>query len=133
MTGTPLGLLGFFPIWIGMAISLTTQSPVTRWAGAFVAALVLSGTAISIQQEWGGQSGHSLSSGVTRTQYTQLREGMDYAEVVGLIGLGTEISRSDLAGIVTVMYQWDGNGMGANMNAMFQNGKLVSKAQSGLR
>jgi hypothetical protein len=32
------------------------------------------------------------------------------------------------------MYRWDGAGMlGANLNAMFQNGKLVTKAQFGLR
>lgn len=30
------------------------------------------------------------------------------------------------------MYQW-GGGFGANMNAIFQNGKLVQKAQFGLK
>jgi hypothetical protein len=45
---------------------------------------------------------------------------------------GTEISRSELAGISTVMYSWQNPG-GANMNAMFQNGSLVTKAQFGLK
>jgi hypothetical protein len=44
------------------------------------------------------------------------------------------MSRSNIAGIVTVMYGWTGRGgMGANMNAMFQNGGLVMKAQFGLQ
>jgi hypothetical protein len=133
MAGTPIGLLAFFPIWIGMAISLTSQSPVTRWRELSLPRSSCRPRRSAFSTEWGGQSGHSVSSGVTRAQYMQLREAMDYTEVVALIGLGTEISRSDLAGIVTAMYQCDGNGAGANMNAMFQNGKLVSKAQSGLR
>jgi hypothetical protein len=58
---------------------------------------------------------------------------MSYEEAVRIIGEpGTEISRSDLAGYTTVMYSWSNTG-GANMNAMFQNGALVTKAQFGLR
>ncbi len=58
--------------------------------------------------------------------------GMTYPEVVGILGeAGEEMSRNELAGITTVMYSWKRFG-GANMNAMFQNGKLISKAQFGL-
>ena len=42
------------------------------------------------------------------------------------------MSRNELAGTEAVMYSWEGN-LGANMNAMFQNNKLVQKAQFGLR
>lgn len=38
-----------------------------------------------------------------------------------------------MAGITTVMFMWEGTSFGGNMNAMFQNGKLVTKAQFGLR
>jgi len=70
---------------------------------------------------------------VTLTQYERIREGMTYAEVTAVIGTaGQELSRSDLAGYTTVMYSWT-NSNGSNMNAMFQNGKLVNKAQFGLR
>lgn len=70
---------------------------------------------------------------VTLGEYEQIREGMTYQEVSGVIGAaGQELSRSDVAGYATVMYSWS-NENGSNMNAMFQNGKLVNKAQYGLR
>lgn len=75
------------------------------------------------------------SYGVTLAGYSQLRTGMTYKEVIRILGReGVEISRNDLAGYTTVMYQWEGEGSpGANMNAMFQNGRLIQKAQFGLR
>jgi hypothetical protein len=68
-------------------------------------------------------------------QYLQLREGMTYAQAISVLGCqGVELSRSDIAGFSTVMYMWDGRGqMGANMNVMFQNGRLVMRSQFGLR
>jgi hypothetical protein len=42
------------------------------------------------------------------------------------------MSSSNVAGYQTVMYGWNA-WTGAGMNAMFQNGKLVTKAQFGLR
>jgi len=71
--------------------------------------------------------------GVTLAQYSRLRTGMTEQEAFAILGPGTEISRSDVMGVTTVMYEWQGRGMlGANMNAMFQNGQLVQKAQFGL-
>ena len=70
---------------------------------------------------------------VTLAEYEQIRNGMSYSEVRSIIGeSGQELSRSDLAGYTTVMYSW-ANSNGSNMNAMFQNDKLVNKAQLGLR
>jgi len=58
---------------------------------------------------------------------------MSYSEVRRIIGApGEEVSRSDLAGLTTVMYSWI-NSNGSNMNAMFQNDELIQKAQFGLR
>jgi hypothetical protein len=67
--------------------------------------------------------------------YTRLMTGMSYAQVVEILGApGTELSRSSLGGVTTELYQWEGTGsLGANMNAMFQNDRLISKAQFGLR
>ncbi len=66
---------------------------------------------------------------VTMTKYNQLDDGMSYSEVRSIIGApGEEQTRSDIGGTTTVMYSWM-NPSGSNMNAMFQNDKLVMKAQ----
>lgn len=70
---------------------------------------------------------------VTKAEYDQLAEGMSYEQVITIIGKsGKELSRSDLGDISTVMYSW-ANSDGSNMNAIFQNGSLVNKAQMGLQ
>ena len=57
---------------------------------------------------------------------------MSYAKVVKILGRGGgEVSSNAIGGIRTVMYQWTNSGY-SNMNAMFQNDKLVMKAQFGL-
>jgi hypothetical protein len=78
------------------------------------------------------------ASGVTLENYGRLRDGMSYHEVVEILGSpGTELSRTTLGGVTTVMYQWEASGLarlsGGNMNAMFQDGSMVTKAQYGLR
>jgi hypothetical protein len=65
---------------------------------------------------------------------------MTYQEVRSIIGHpGQEAARNKIEGvpgvmesIETISYQWI-NPNGSNMNAMFQNNKLVQKAQAGLR
>jgi len=78
------------------------------------------------------QNGHD----VTLANFNSLRSGMSYQQVVNILGKpGTLVSESNLAGYNTVMYCWQSprGATGANMNAMFQNGRLVQKAQFGLR
>jgi hypothetical protein len=71
---------------------------------------------------------------VTLAKFSELKDGMSYYQARDALGCnGTLMSRSDVAGYATVMYGWDGAGFAANMNAMFQNGNLVSKAQFGLK
>jgi len=72
-------------------------------------------------------------TGVTMEQFTKIQEGMSYEEVVEILGSkGELLSSSDIAEYKTVMYQWKGTSIMGNMNAMFQNNKMVSKAQFGL-
>jgi Domain of Unknown Function with PDB structure (DUF3862) len=73
--------------------------------------------------------------GVTMANYKRLETGMTYEQVVEILGKqGTEMSSNDIAGYKTVMYMWkSGRFSVGNMNAMFQNGGLVQKAQFGLR
>lgn len=69
---------------------------------------------------------------VTMAEYKQIETGMSYAEVRKIIGSeGEEMSRNEIGGNVTVMYQWV-NPFGSNMNAIFQNGGLVQKSQFNL-
>jgi len=70
---------------------------------------------------------------LTMDGYNRVKNGMTFDQVVAIVGKPSqELSRNEMAGTETVMYQWDGS-IGANMNAMFQNGKPVQKAQFGLR
>jgi hypothetical protein len=70
---------------------------------------------------------------VSKAQYAALKSGMSYAQVVSILGCeGDELSSSEFSGYSTVMYMWEGDSFGANMNVMLLNGKLVNKAQFGL-
>ena len=77
---------------------------------------------------------------VTKAQYDRIEDGMSYTQVARIIGsYGEEMARNRLEGIPgvmpsvsTVSYSWQ-NVYGSNMNAMFQNDRLVMKAQFGLR
>ena len=77
---------------------------------------------------------------VTLGEYSRLQTGMSYTQAKTTIGSsGVEISRNYMEGvpgvmesISTVMYSWS-NADGSNMNAIFQNDKLMQKAQFGLR
>lgn len=116
-----------------------------RSVNPVVALLVLAGLGVVLYMMLNGGlsgpansylfTGSTSSGGVTLDQFQQLRDGMTYSEAVGVLGrAGTEQSRSNIGKMVTVMYTWPGSGtLGANMNAMFQNDKLVTKAQLGLR
>ena len=82
----------------------------------------------------------SDSSGITKAAYDRIDTGMSYSEVVGIIGTsGEEQSRNKIdavpgvmESVETIMYSWQ-NSDGSNMNAMFQNDKLIQKAQFGLK
>jgi hypothetical protein len=108
----------------------------------WIVGVVLVGAAgfIYLQVSDGGGSSLSGQSVVTMSKYEQIQNNMSYDQAVQIIGKhGVEMSRNHIQGVPgvmpsvdTVMYQWMNSG-GSNMNAMFQNDKLVSKAQAGLR
>jgi|LSQX01.3.fsa_nt_gb hypothetical protein len=78
-------------------------------------------------------SSSSESQLVTMSEYNQIYDGMTYGDVVRIIGSrGEELSRSSTAGYTITMYAWS-NKNGSNMTAMFENGKLTTKSQLGLR
>lgn len=75
---------------------------------------------------------------VSKSEYDRIEHGMSYAQVVRIIGSpGEQMSSNRIDGqgvmpnVRTEMYMWQ-NGNGSNMNAIFQNDKLIQKAQFGL-
>ena len=91
----------------------------------------------NFQAELNAAKSVSISDVVTKSEYDRIEHGMSYRDVVGIIGVeGEENASGELGGrgigqIRTVVYSWQ-NEDGSNMNAMFQNGRLVQKAQFGL-
>lgn len=71
---------------------------------------------------------------ITMEKFNQLEDGISYEDAVKILGKeGQETSRSTVMGHSAVMYTWTNPGIGGgNMNAMFQNDSLMSKAQFGL-
>lgn len=72
---------------------------------------------------------------MTLKEFGEIESGMTYEQVIAIIGSeGTVLSEVGKKGekLHTVMYKWDGSGFGS-ANATFQDGKLLSKAQIGLK
>lgn len=68
---------------------------------------------------------------VNMDAYNRINIGMSSEAITKILGKGTELSRSELAGHTTVMYQWTRSD-GGNIFVTFQDGKVISKAQYGL-
>jgi hypothetical protein len=73
------------------------------------------------------------SQEITQAMYDRISTGMNYRVIVQILGKsGTELSRNEMAGYVTVMYIWQHRD-GSNLNVMLQNDRVIQKAQFGLR
>jgi hypothetical protein len=102
--------------------------------GIAIVAFIAAGMASS------GASSGSAPSRLTLDHYNALHDGESYAAVSSeLGGPGEEQARNHMQGVEGVMpsltttqYVWEGNG-GANIIVQFQNDRLVTKAQFGLR
>ncbi|MBO8164712.1 MAG: hypothetical protein H0Z34_13505 [Brevibacillus sp.] len=74
---------------------------------------------------------------MSKAEFDAIQNGMTYEEVVQIVGgEGELLSETGTPGDPshTVMYMWEGEGdIGANANAMFQGGKMISKSQIGLK
>jgi len=70
---------------------------------------------------------------ITKAKFLGLKTGMSYAQAVIVIGKeGELLSENNIAGFHAAMYSW-ANWDGSNMNIMFQNDRLIQKAQFGLK
>lgn len=69
---------------------------------------------------------------VSLSNYSKLQVGDTLEQARTVFGSdGQEAGNSEMAGVVTTTYKWDGPGA-SGARLMFQNGKLLSKSQAGL-
>lgn len=68
---------------------------------------------------------------VTYDNFLKINMGSTYDDVVAIFGEGKELSSSEISGIKTVMYSWNGTGI-SNANVTIQNDVVTGKAQAGL-
>lgn len=72
--------------------------------------------------------------GVTKAQFDAIATGATFEEVVAAIGQPkATMSESEIMGVKSASYQWEGEGFGANIIMMFSDGKLMTKSQFGLK
>lgn len=70
---------------------------------------------------------------ITADQFSQIENGMTYKQVTKIIGgEGEKISEDNTGDTVTAMYQWHGSDDTGNALITFEDGKVVSKTQSGI-
>jgi hypothetical protein len=109
-------------------------------AALVVGALVAVG--VIIQLSLSGELGSAFPASpqrraptaITMDKFERLQDGMSYSEVKAILGQpGEQLSSSSLGGSTTVMYQWRAEEGFGNMNAMFQDDKMISKSQYGLK
>lgn len=76
------------------------------------------------------EKSEDLSAKISLSEYNKIEIGITYTQLKKIIGgSGNVLSES----INTIMYMYEGEGsLGANANFMFQDGKLLNKAQLGL-
>lgn len=72
--------------------------------------------------------------GFTMAGYEALQNGMSYGDAVRVIGSeGKQLSSSEAEGVTTTYYLWGNpDTQEGAISTIFQNGKLVQKAQNGM-
>lgn len=65
-------------------------------------------------------------------KYNQLKDGMKFEVVTAILGEGAEMSKTEILGSSVTSYQWRGPEF-ASITASFQNNKMTSKSQYGLK
>lgn len=101
-----------------------------------IVAVALLGILQEIQKDSpGNQKVKEGSSGsLTLSNFKKIKMGMTYKEVAMLIGEGEISSQSEQGKISILIYSWTNNSLfGANCNVIFQNDKVTTKSQIGLK
>ncbi|WP_346877022.1 DUF3862 domain-containing protein [Clostridium sp. UBA5712] len=74
----------------------------------------------------------SMDAKITLDKYNQVKEGMTYDEVKGILGEGQILSQTKIMDMEAIIYAWI-NKDGSNANFTFSDGKLEMKAQFNLK
>jgi hypothetical protein len=72
-------------------------------------------------------------SGVTLAAFSRITLGMSYADVIGILGSGKEVSRFESSSFTATSFQWDASDGTGTAMVSFQDGKVSSKHQFGLQ
>lgn len=84
-------------------------------------------------------AGCSVEGDITKAEYSQIKTGQTYSEVVQIIGSKGELTSSSSMEILgddytASIYTWYGNlRTGANSVIMFENNEVTAKSQFGLK
>ncbi len=71
---------------------------------------------------------------ITLEKFNKIENGMTYDQVKEIIGCdGTVNSETEVSNIKMTIYSWYGKDNISNANVTVQNGKIISKAQIGLK
>lgn len=70
---------------------------------------------------------------VTLANYQKIKMGMAKVEVFKILGKGEETAKASQGKIVISSYSWTSGIFGANCAIMFQNDKVTTKSQIGLK
>ena len=83
-----------------------------------------------LDRDYGG-----MSPKMTLDEFNRIEMGMSHAQVKEIVGgAGKITAKSEVAGITTAVVEFEGSGsVGANANVTFQDGRVVAKAQYGLK
>ena len=73
-----------------------------------------------------------ISENLTLDKYNRLNTGMSYEQATAILGEGDEANKSVFGSFITTTYQWKIDNL-TYVSAVFQNGKLYSKSQNGLK
>lgn len=71
---------------------------------------------------------------ITLDQFNKIENGMTYDQVKDIVGCGGTVnSETEVSNIKMTIYSWYGKDNISNANVTVQNGKIISKAQIGLK
>lgn len=97
-----------------------------------VATITFQDDVVVNKSQFGVSEGSDIK--VTAEMYNQIQEGMTYDEVVEIFGgEGTLVSDTEISGITSQIYQWNGETLGSNCTITFSDGKVFAMSQVGLQ